>query len=293
MNAFQNSTPVITRQAPAKLNLSLRVTRRRDDGFHEIETLMVPVPGLHDVLSISPAEHFEFTCSDASLPLDGGNLVVRAAMAFAEATGDTHGVRLHLQKHIPSGAGLGGGSSDAAATLLALQEIHGKPLADEQVREIAASLGSDVPFFLQSSPALCTGRGEKVEPITDSCETRLRVLLLKPRFPVATVDAYRHVLDASIPPVPGLPTQPQEIDGLLLFNDLERPVFAKHRFLAELKLWLLHRPEVRAAMMSGSGSTLFSILHPSADADAIIRAAHHELDPTLWAWAGEIPIPSC
>ncbi len=293
MRDFQESTVVITRHAPAKLNLSLRVTRRRDDGFHEIETLMVPVPGLHDVLTVSRADRFEFTCSDASLPPDGGNLVVRAAMAYAEAAGVANGVRLHLEKQVPSGAGLGGGSSDAAATLLALQEIHGTPLAHDALQEIAASLGSDVPFFLQSGPARCTGRGEKVEPVANIRETGMRVLLLKPRFPVATMDAYRRVLDPSVPTVPGLPSQVQEVDGLSLCNDLEHPVFAKHRFLAELKLWLMERQEVRAAMMSGSGSTIFAMLDPTADVQAITRALRHELDETLWAWDGEIPVPSC
>jgi len=281
-------TPAITRLAPAKLNLSLRVVARRDDGFHEIDTLMVALPGLHDVLAFSPSAALDFTCSDPTLPVDGGNLVVRAVRAFADAAGVSDGVRVHLEKHIPSGAGLGGGSSDAAATLSALQEMHGNPLDPGKLREIAAALGSDVPFFLHGGPARCTGRGEIVTPAPDAISSPLPVLLLKPHFPVATVDAYRTALDPATPQVPGIPMEPQHVEGIDLFNDLERPVFVKHRFLAELKLWLAARPETRTALMSGSGSTVFAILQADADPAAVARAARHELDATLWSWHGEM-----
>lgn len=286
----QDPQLTITRKAPAKLNLTLRVTGRRDDGFHEIDTLMVALPGLHDVLTFSPSETLEFTCDDCSLPLDGGNLVVRAARAFAEAAGVSEGVRVHLGKNIPSGAGLGGGSSDAAATLLALQEMHGNPLGAAKLHEIAAALGSDVPFFLHDGPARCTGRGEIVTPAPDAVPGPMSVLLLKPRFPVATVDAYCRALDPATPIIPGIPMEPQEFDGLEFSNDLERPVFAKHRFLAELKLWLHQRPETRIALMSGSGSTVFAMLHPDADAETVTRAARHELDSTLWSWHGSVAL---
>jgi len=282
------SLPALTRKAPAKLNLTLRVTARRDDGFHEIDSLMVALPGLHDVLTFSPSDALDFTCDDPSLPVDGKNLVVRAAGAFAVAAGVSEGVRIHLEKRIPSGAGLGGGSSDAAATLLALQELHGNPLDVAKLHELAAALGSDVPFFLHGGPARCTGRGEIVASAPEGLTNSWPVLLLKPRFPVATVDAYRHALDPATPMVPGIPMHPQEIDGFEISNDLERPVFAKHRFLAELKFWLHQRPETRAALMSGSGSTVFAILHPDADAEAVARAARHELDATLWSWHGGI-----
>ena len=286
MNYEEAPSHAITRKAPAKLNLTLRITGRRDDGFHEIDTLMLPLAGLHDVLTYEPATGLHFTCSDAGLPVGDDNLVVRAARGFADAAGVEAGVRIYLEKHIPSGAGLGGGSSDAAATLRALQEMHGAPLDADALHALAAELGSDVPFFLQDGPARCTGRGEIVSPAPNAFSGPLPVLLLKPRFPVATVDAYRRVLDPSLPRIPGIPMDPCEIDGLTLVNDLERPVFAKHRFLAELKLWLTERPESRAAMMSGSGSTVFAILNPGCDAETLIRAARHELDATLWSWHG-------
>ncbi len=286
---MNHGSQTVTRKAPAKLNLSLRVIARRGDGFHEIDTLMVPLPGLHDVLTLEPAVGgTRLSCNDATLPTDGGNLVVRAANAFAEATGIDAGARIHLEKRIPSGAGLGGGSSDAAATLLGLRELHGTALDDDALRELAADIGSDVPFFLQSGPARCTGRGEVVTPVSGPPSTGpLPVLLLKPSFPVATADAYRRALDPGVAAIPGIPMEPSRIDGLTLVNDLERPVFAKHRLLAELKLWLALRAECRAALMSGSGSVVFAVLHPGVDAEALTRAARHELDATLWSWHGE------
>jgi len=284
----QDPTPDIVCKAPAKLNLSLRVLGRRDDGFHELETLMVPLAGLHDVLGFSLSSGFEFTCDDASLPVDGGNLVVRAVRAFAREAGVSDAVRVHLEKCIPSGAGLGGGSSDAAATLKAMQALHGNPLDEAVLHRIAGELGSDVPFFLHGVPALCTGRGEIVTPAADVLSAPLPVLLLKPDFPVATVDAYRRLLESPAPCVPGIPMERQSINDIEISNDLERPVFAKHRFLAELKCWLLERPETRAALMSGSGSTVFAILNGESDGAAVVRAARHELAASLWSWCGQI-----
>src|SRR6218665_3142585 len=146
--------------APAKLNLSLRVRRKRDDGFHDIETLMVKLPGLADVLTFSEADAFSFKCDDPSVPADETNLVVKAVRAFEKATATVCAHSILLEKRVPHGAGLGGGSSDAAITLLALNDIHGNPLSREQLVGIAAILGSDIPFFLTNGAAICTGRGE-------------------------------------------------------------------------------------------------------------------------------------
>ncbi len=274
----------VSLNAPAKLNLTLRIHGRRDDGFHEIETLMTRLPGLHDTITCRASPAFEFTCDDPTLPTGDENLVVRAAHAFARATGTSPDVAIHLEKRIPSGAGLGGGSSDAAATLCAMQEIHGSPLDHAALANVAAGIGSDVPFFLHPGPALCTGRGE-IPANPPARPPSLRVLVIKPGFPVATADAYGG-LAASPPPVPGVSLQAQAIDGLEICNDMELPVFQKYRFLAELKSWLLHRPDVRAAMLAGSGASLFAVLTPAADPDAIAADARHELDGTLWHWHG-------
>jgi 4-diphosphocytidyl-2-C-methyl-D-erythritol kinase len=130
--------------------------------------------------------------------------------------------------------------------------------------------------------ARCKGRGEIVEAV--AAPPPLRVLLLKPRFSVPTADAYGRWSDSR--ELPGVSPAPRDVAGVSLVNDLERPVFAKHRFLAELKLWLLDRRETAAALLCGSGSTLCAVLHPDTDAEALAKCARHELDPGLWHWAG-------
>jgi len=271
-------------KSPAKINLSLRILGKRPDGFHEIDTLMVKLPGLADEITIIPAEVFSFTCDDPSLPTDSGNLIVKAAEALSKESGEALPYHIHLEKHIPHGAGLGGGSSNAATTLLALNGQIAKPLPPETLHAIAATLGSDVPFFLYAGAARCTGRGE----IITAAESppQLPVVLFKPMFSVPTPDAYRNCLNSE--PLPGIRYSEQQCGDLTLINDLEKTVFAKHRYLAELKDWLLHRRDTKAALMSGSGSTVFAILRPNANPDRLISSAQRYFDPNLWTWSGTL-----
>ncbi len=268
--------------APAKLNLSLRVHRKRDDGFHEIETLMVKLPGLCDELVFQPSSAFSFECDDPAIPADESNLVVKAVRAYESATGLTCNFAISLKKNIPHGAGLGGGSSDAATALLALDQLHQGKAGAARLIEIAASLGSDIPFFLKPGAARCSGRGEIIQEVPSPAA--LRVVLLKPDFCVPTPDAYRRW--AGSRELSGVSYQAQNLDHLSLVNDLEGPVFEKHRMLAELKEWLLERYETAAALLAGSGSCMFAVLHHGENAENLIRAAHHELDPGLWSWSG-------
>ncbi|QJE94505.1 4-(cytidine 5'-diphospho)-2-C-methyl-D-erythritol kinase [Luteolibacter luteus] len=270
--------------APAKLNLSLRVLRKREDGFHELDTLMVRLPGLCDRLSFTLADADTFSCDDPGVPGDGSNLVLKALAAYRAAAGWFQPLAIHLEKSVPHGAGLGGGSSDAAATLAAVDRLNGDALGTERLMEIAATIGSDIPYFLGPPAARATGRGEKIEAADEP--PKLPVLLLKPGFGVATPDAYKRWSTSK--ELPGIPYAPQLFPWGELVNDLERPVFEKHLFLAEVKLWLLGRPEVAGALMSGSGSTMFAILKNDEAATALIEAARAELDPTLWAWQGLI-----
>ncbi|MES2476861.1 MAG: 4-(cytidine 5'-diphospho)-2-C-methyl-D-erythritol kinase [Verrucomicrobiota bacterium] len=268
--------------APAKLNLSLRVVTKREDGFHDIDTLMVKLPGLADTLDFSQASEFCFRCDAPDMPIDADNLVVKAVRAFEKASGTPCACAITLHKRIPHGAGLAGGSSDAATTLLGINRLSGFPLGVEAIHEIAASLGSDIPFFLTAGAARCTGRGEKIQPIPPL--SALPVLLLKPSFAVATPDAYRRWQGSS--EIPGIRYKSQRVGDIQLVNDLERPVFQKHRFLAELKEWLLQRRETAAALMSGSGSTVFAVLETADQAAPLASAARAELDPDLWSWFG-------
>ena len=265
--------------APAKINLSLRVLRRREDGFHEIETLMAPI-AICDALDIERRSGggIEFTCSDATLPADGTNLVERAAHAFCSAARVEPHVRIFLKKEIPHGAGLGGGSSDAAATLLALDAIFETQLPPADITRIAAEIGSDVPFFLARSAACCRGRGEIVEPC--ALPRSLPLLLIKPPFGVPTPWACQRWRDSL--EIPGVPYRPQTLGSITLVNDLERPVFEKFIQLAEMKCWLIEQPETAAALMSGSGSTMFAVLREKSLGPALAEKARGQFGPHTW-----------
>ena len=269
--------------APAKINLSLRVLSRRPDGFHEIKTLIAPI-SLYDKIDIERQNRWiDFTCDDPTLSTGDDNLVVRAAKLFFERTKVKSGVSIKLEKKIPHGAGLAGGSSDAAATLRGLNELFEAKLSRKELAESATEIGSDVPFFLFESAALCKGRGEIVEPA--KLETKLSILLFKPDFGVASAWAYSRWQDSK--EIPGLSYTPQKLGQLTLVNDLERPVFEKFVFLPRLKAWLLKQDEVAAALMSGSGSTVFAVLREKADADLLAKRAREEVDHKLWTFAGE------
>jgi 4-diphosphocytidyl-2-C-methyl-D-erythritol kinase len=250
----------MTIDAPAKVNLTLRVLGRRDDGFHEIETLMAPIT-LADRLEISlrTDQSIRLTCSDPSVPSDASNLGHRAAAAFAKHTGMKFGVDIHIEKSIPHGAGLGGGSSDAAAMLVALDRLLATKMRTEELERIAATLGSDIPFFIRSQPAICRGRGEIIEPFEGLPPAD--ILLVKPPFPIPTPWAYQAWANSEKPSA----TFQQFHGSIPLMNDLEAPVFSKYLLLPVLKTALRDHPVVSAAMMSGSGSTIFAILRDSAE----------------------------
>jgi len=269
--------------APAKINLSLKILGRRDDSFHEIETLISPI-SLADKIDIERQSRWiDFSCDDPTVPSGDENLVVRAAKAFFETTKISGGVGIKLHKKIPHGAGLGGGSSDAAATLRALNKMFEAKLSLEELAKLGSTIGSDVAFFLFESAAVCKGRGEIVNPT--KLKKKLSILLLKPAISVSSGWAYSRWQDSQ--EIPGISYQPQSFDDQSLVNDLERPVFEKFVFLAQLKTWLLKQSEVGAALMSGSGSTLFAVLRENADVDLVAKRAREELDREIWTCASE------
>jgi len=265
--------------APAKVNLSFRILRKREDGFHEVETLMAPI-GLADKIRLERVEgsgiHLE--CSDPTLPTGADNLVVKAAVAFFKKSGNPFGLRIELEKQVPHGAGLGGGSSDAASVLEGLNTLSGGCLNREELCEIAAELGSDVPFFLYRSPAICRGRGEKIEPVSGLISQP--VLLIKPPFGVPTPWAYSR-WSASLE-LPDVDYSPQAMPWGEMVNDLERPVFEKYLVLAEMKTWLRSQPGVRGALMSGSGSTMFAVLSPGMDITSLKANLEQRYGPNLF-----------
>jgi 4-diphosphocytidyl-2-C-methyl-D-erythritol kinase len=269
--------------APAKINLSLKILGRRDDGFHEIETLIAPV-SLYDKIDIERQPRWiDFACDDPTVPGGDDNLIVRAVTKFFDANNIRGGVSIRLEKQIPQGAGLGGGSSDAAAVLIALNHIFATKLSRDALVQIAATIGSDVPFFFFQSAAVCKGRGEVVTPAR--LDKQLSILLLKPGFSISTGWAYSRSQDAR--EILGTCYVAEEFAGHKFMNDLERPGFEKYVFLAELKMWLLRQAEVGAALMSGSGSTVFAAMREGADVDLVAKRAKAKLDPELWTCACE------
>lgn len=242
--------------AYAKINWTLRVTGKRPDGYHDIETLFQTI-SLHDELTFERAERLSLTCSDPSIPTDERNLVIRAAQAIGVTA------RIHLEKRIPAGGGLGGGSSDAAAVLKTF---------DRKDPQIALSLGSDVPFFLQGGTAYAAGRGEKIQALPLVAPVPL--LLLLPEERILTAQAYAMLRRFSRPL--GVERFRTLIDDDLLdhatelINDFEEAVFVKLPHLHALKTRLY---EVGAAWagMSGSGSTIVGAFRSPADRDSAIK----------------------
>lgn len=268
--------------APAKLNLTLEILAKRPDGYHAIESLMVPVD-LADELAFRDAEGLSLTCDEPTIPTDGRNLVLKAAVALRRTTGSRHGAAIHLRKRIPHEAGLGGGSSDAATALLALNELWSLNLPPADLAPVAAEVGSDVAFFLAGSAAWCTGRGEIVESIASGAA--LDVVIVKPPIGLSTKEIYGRV---SVPahPVDGTPardalrTGDKEALGRALFNRLQAPAFAVapaveslHRELAALG--------PLGCQLSGSGSALFALCRDALEANRIAAAirAKHVSDP--------------
>jgi 4-diphosphocytidyl-2-C-methyl-D-erythritol kinase len=280
-------TELITITAPAKINLSLRILGKRPDGFHELETLMAPIQ-LADTLEISHGvgKGVTLICNDPELTTGEDNLCIKAAWAFRVVTGLDHGISITLLKRIPHGAGLGGGSSDAAAMLKGLNELFDHPLVHEELEQLAASLGSDVPFFLGNGPAWCRGRGEIIEHLKeDEVLPGRTLLLIKPAFPVPTAWAYKQY--AQMKESGKLPVEPEKqfLGGLEIVNELEAPVFHKYLLLPVMKTWLRRQPGVESAFMTGSGSSIVAVLVPKTAAEEIAdlkQGILSEFGETMW-----------
>jgi 4-diphosphocytidyl-2-C-methyl-D-erythritol kinase len=272
--------------------LLLNILGRRPDGFHELETLMHPVP-LYDELTFTRGQRqIQLTCNEASLPTDSRNLVYRAAELFLEKAEITEGVRLHLEKRVPLAAGLGGGSANAAGTLLGLNELFANPLSPEQLFPLAAKLGSDVPFFLQNKPAIATGRGEKIAaldffPVLEGTA----LVLVHPGFGIASAWAYQQ-LQRFPAAVNGQPGRASKLVGLLragdlnaagreFYNSLEAPALEKYPLLLIFQEFFRECGAV-ATLMSGSGSTTFALAANISSAHDLLAEFKAHFGPTHW-----------
>ncbi|MBR1949680.1 MAG: 4-(cytidine 5'-diphospho)-2-C-methyl-D-erythritol kinase [Bacteroidales bacterium] len=251
----------------AKINLGLSVLQKREDGFHNLETLFYPV-NVHDVLEIVEGKELRMCQYGIEYPGDPmDNLCIKAYRALA-ADFDIPPVEIHLFKKVPVGAGLGGGSSDAAFTLRALNEMFSLELSDEKLAAYAATLGSDCPFFVYNRPMLGTGRGEILEPVEVPALEGYEIKLVYPPYFVSTAAAYGGIIPRSRWPEMGweadsrsvmdILSQPVETWKNSLVNDFEKTVFAKIPELAAYKEELYAQGAVYASM-SGSGSAFFGI----------------------------------
>jgi 4-diphosphocytidyl-2-C-methyl-D-erythritol kinase len=280
----------------AKINWSLRVTGKRADGFHDLETVFQLI-SLHDTLTFTESDRLVITCDDRTIPTDERNLVVKAARALG-----VERVAIHIEKRIPSGGGLGGGSSNAAATLTALAKMFD---LHEPLESIALQLGSDVPFFLVGGTAYATGRGEVITPLPDA--PHLPLLLVLPRQRVSTPEAFRSLthfspalgidayseafvwrrLPASAPGETGAQAGSLRYTSVFT-NDFEEPVFARFPQLRGFKE-KLYEAGASWAAMSGSGSTIVGAFPDVSSRDAARSAFRDVRTETGAVLGGETP----
>lgn len=248
-----------TIEAPAKLNIRLKITGRRPDGYHELVSIMTPV-SLLDVIEVreKAGEGVELTASGYPVPLDDGNIVVRAAQSFSATTGLQSGVSIKITKNIPVAAGLGGGSSDAAATLLILNEIHSKPLSMDDLRGLALHLGADVPFFLACMPCLVTGIGEILEPVERWRE--FWYVIVTPPIRVSTAWVYQNyrmkLTRGEYRFIKKVLESASLVISQVLENDLETVTSAIFPIIDRIKRLLVENG-AEGALMSGSGPSVF------------------------------------
>ena len=264
-------------KAPAKINLYLEIINKRQDGYHNIESLMHTV-SLFDELELSEIKEdkIELVCSDSSLPADKNNLVYKAAEKFKHRYKIDRGIKINLTKNIPMGAGLGGGSSDAAAVLLALNKVWKINDTVKNLESLASTLGADVAFFLTGGTAKVSGIGDIVEKIKSKTEHKYDFILVKPNFGVSTADAYSKIKFPL--------TNVHKIDKItntfeqgllnldaakaLFFNRFEEFVFGEYPEIKRIKDIL--ESAGCAALMSGSGATVFGLLQDGEKKDGVV-----------------------
>ena len=256
---------MISLEAFAKVNRSLVVLGRRPDGYHEIDTLFETID-LYDELRFEEDRSLSLSVDGIELPEDGENLVVRAAHALSAGAGVVRGARIRLSKRIPVGAGLGGGSADAAATLLGLNALWRLERTRDDLSAIGATVGSDVPFFLHGGRARGTGRGERIEPLPDRAPESL--VLFLPPFGMVTPEVYRAL--ASGPAPDPLPPR-ADVSAMPDRNDLEAAAERLRPEIATLRSALVSHGAV-SAHLSGSGSTVYGVFRSEPEARAAAAA---------------------
>jgi len=277
--------------SPAKINLYLRIVGKRPDGYHELETVMLPLDFGDKITLQSRKSSLTLACDSPNLPTDDSNLALRAAKRLVERCGGKRGAKIALAKRTPLAAGLGGGSSNAAAVLRGLRQLWGLRADDTLLHELAASMGSDVNFFLGDGAALCRGRGEKIELVP--CRLSAAVLLVNPGFGISTKWAYENWakaaagsrLTAPLPEVSLLlrALAKNDLAGVsqCLFNSLEAPSIRKFPVLKLIKKMMCD-DGASGALMSGSGATVFGLFSDPKAAKRSAANVRGQFGPSMW-----------
>jgi len=284
MSDFPDMSDAFEIEAPAKTNLWLRVLGKREDGFYEIETRMVRL-SLADHLRLKwrDDDSVVLHCSDPALPTGEENLVIKAVRALEKHCGKVFAISIELEKKIPSGAGLGGGSSDAAAVLKAINELADLGMSEGELAGVGLTIGSDIPFFLYGGACDCRGRGEIVEPVEEEVSPS-PIVLIKPAFGISAGWAYQKFADSST--YEGFSYEAQNSPWGEVVNDLERPVFEKFPVLGGMKSWLKEQEGVDVALMSGSGSTMLVVTDSGEAGAALEKVAKDRYGVNCWTWSG-------
>ncbi len=247
-------------KAPAKINIGLNILSRREDGYHNLSTLFYPINDLYDVLTFEESTKFEFVCHTESIPGNDSNLVVKAKNLIERLTGKILPVKINLYKRIPAQAGLGGGSSDAAATLICLNEFFQLGIKTEKILELALELGSDVPFFVKSKPAIGKSRGELLEYV--DIEIAEPILIVNPGINISTKEAFQNIAPSYTDfNFTGLIQESKPDYSVLranLKNDFEDYVFGKYPEIGKIKK-TMYDDGALFASLSGSGSSVYGI----------------------------------
>lgn len=254
-------------KSPAKINIGLNIISKRSDGYHNLQTLFYPIYDLYDVLTFEKADEFTFTSDNDELRNDNNNLIIKAVRLLEKTSGKKLNASINLEKKLPMGAGLGGGSSNAATTLISLNELFFLGIKYEQLIKLALELGSDVPFFLRTRPAIGTSRGEILNYIDIDIDKP--VLIVNPGIHISTREAFGNI-------TPGAPqddytklptgkfTELKQLKNWVT-NDFEKYVFGEYEEIKKIKE-KLYADGAEFALMSGTGSTVYGIFDKEEDA---------------------------
>ncbi|MEG1416082.1 MAG: 4-(cytidine 5'-diphospho)-2-C-methyl-D-erythritol kinase [Clostridium sp.] len=270
---------VLTYMSPGKINLSLDIISRREDGYHEINTIMQTID-LYDLISIQKWPHIELTITDDSLPCDEGNIAYRVASIIIDRYNLDSGVKIHIEKNIPNSAGLAGGSAYAAGLIININKLYNLNLSNDEMMGIGALVGSDVSYLILGGTCLCTGRGEKVKSL--SSFKGINVLIAKPNVLVSTADVYKglDLSKISLRPDNNIllnAINNKDINTLAnnLVNVLETVTIPMHPEIDSIKKTMMKHGAL-GSIMSGSGPTVFGIF-----TDEGINSCYNELSKSM------------